>query len=492
MRKSKKIILILLLIITVLIPAQAVSANTDNTLYTYTYDWYGVQMKSPDAYTVEDFLLGSALGIGNFLDPKGLFVRGEKIYIVDSGNSRIVVVNKDFQLERVIDRVIIDGEESTFKNPQDVFVSEDEQLYICDTDNYRILHVDKDLNLIKIYTKPEDETLAANQNFIPLKCVVDTTGRLYLLAGNINKGLMEFDRDGNFTAYVGANKVKVSFFQSLQKRLMTKAQRARMELFVPTEYSNIAIDSENFIYATTTTFDYDEVDEGSAKPIRKLNSLGNDILIRNGYWEPVGDIYWGNAGDVQGPSRFEDVTAMDNDTYFLLDRVRGRIFGYDFQGNMLYAFGGLGNKKGYFQYPVAIDHMGTDLIVLDNRAASVTRFTLTEYGELINKGLAEYKEGRYDESSDYWRQVLQINGNYDLAYIGIGRSLLRQEQYYEAMQYFKAKVDDVNYSKAFAQYRKQWVEENIEYLIGGFLLLIFLPKVIRLVKKVVKGEVFKV
>lgn len=491
MRKSRKIITCLLLLITALTPVSMVSAET--SFYTYNYDFYGIQMASPDAYTPEAILIGSSLGaeVGDFKDPKGLFVRGENIYIVDSGNNRIVEVDKNFALVRVIDKVMLDGAESTLLNPQDIFVSTDNELYICDTDNNRVIYTDKDLNVIRVYTKPEDETILVEQNFIPLKCVVDNTGRLYLLAGNVNKGFMEFDNQGVFTGYVGANKVKANLFQVIQKRIMTKAQRARMELFVPTEYSNLSIDKDNFIYATTTTYDGGDLNSGLANPIRKLNSLGDDILIKNGYDMPIGDVWWGDGGDVKGPSRFEDITALDNDTYFAVDRIRGRVFGYDFQGNLLYAFGGLGNKLGYFQYPVAIEHMGTDLIVLDNRSATVTRLTLTEFGGLINNGLMEYKKGRYDESSNYWKQVLHLDGNYDLAYIGIGRALLRQEKFGEAMKYFKTKKDFDNYSKAFQEYRKIWVEEHIGILVGGFLLLIFLPKLVRFIKKLIKGEVFK-
>ena len=180
---------------------------------------------------------------------------------------------------------------------------------------------------------------------------------------------------------------------------------------------------------------------------------------------------WGTAADISGPSRLTDVTALDNDTYFAIDRVRGRIFGYDFQGNLLYAFGGVGNRRGYFEYPIGIESIGTDLLVLDNRTNSVTRFTLTEYGKLINNGLLEYKRGRYDQSAEYFRQVLEYNGNYDLAYIGIGRALLRQEEYEEAMKYFKVKKDYQNYSKAFQQYRKEWVEANIGFLVAGLVVL---------------------
>ena len=486
LRKAKRYMIILLLISLIVTPMARVSAESES--YTYSYEIFGLQLESPDAYSPQAVLLGTSLGIGDFTNPKSLFVRDNHLYIVDSGNNRIVVVDRQFNLVRVIDKVMMDGEEVTFLNPSDVYVDDNGDLYICDTDNNRVLHTDADLKGIKTYVKPSDPTVLGETNFIPLKCVVDSAGRLFVLAGNVNQGFMEYDKQGEFTNFTGANPVKATFFQVLSKRLMTKAQRDRMILFVPTEYSNLAIDKDDFLYATTNTFTTDQLATMvTVNPVRKLNSIGEDILVRNGYEPPIGDLQWGSGGDVSGPSRFEDVTPMENDTYFCLDRNRGRIFGYDFQGNMLYAFGGIGNRMGYFQYPVSIEHMGTDLLVLDNRSASVTRFTLTEYGTYINEGLALYKEGRYEESAEYWRKALKLNGNYDLAYIGIGRALLRKGEYQEAMKYFESKRDMNNYSKAFAEYRKEWVEEHIVYLIVGAAAIIIVPMIIGKVRRKLKG-----
>ena len=77
-----------------------------------------------------------------------------------------------------------------------------------------------------------------------------------------------------------------------------------------------------------------------------------------------------------------------------------------------------------------------------------------------------------------------MNGNFDLAYIGIGRSLLRQERYQEAMEYFTLKWDGDNYSKAFKQDRKEWVEEHILWLIAGFFLVLCVPLAIGKVKAI--------
>jgi tetratricopeptide (TPR) repeat protein len=199
---------------------------------------------------------------------------------------------------------------------------------------------------------------------------------------------------------------------------------------------------------------------------------------------PIGDVWWDNAGGVSGSSRLIDITVLDNDIYYAIDRTRGRIFGYDDQGNLLYAFGSIGNKLGYLQFPTAIDHMDNDLIVLDSRNIGITFFTPTEYGKLINDAIMAYSVGQYELSADYWREVLRLNGNYDMAYVGIGRALLRQEKYKEAMEYFEFALDDINYSKAFQLYRKEWIEDNIIWIFTSFFLIITVPIVIGKVKKI--------
>ena len=79
---------------------------------------------------------------------------------------------------------------------------------------------------------------------------------------------------------------------------------------------------------------------------------------------------------------------------------------------------------------------------------------------------------------------MDINGNYDLAYIGIGRSLLRQERYHEAMEYFELKYDDENYSKAYKQYRKEWVEEHIVIIFIVVFAVLVIPLTIGKVRNI--------
>ncbi|WP_026516459.1 NHL repeat-containing protein [Butyrivibrio sp. MC2021] len=448
--------------------------------YTYNYDWWGDVQESPDLYSVCRVFTSSELGLDVKLkNPQGLFVEGNFIYICDSGNNRIIKVERvsPEKLE-VVD--IIDSfkgaEPSTFSNPTDLAISEDGNIFIADQGNERILKLDKDLNYIMEFIKPTDNTLDPSLVFAPNKLTVDTAERVYCIASGINKGLVKYENDGTFSGFVGATPVKFDWTDYLWKKFASQEQRAKMESFVPTEYENIYMDQEGFIYATMplkTDNDSRVADDENA--VRKLNLMGNDILVHNGAWGVQGDLYKGSGGGYEGPSVFADVTVLDNDIYACLDQNRGRVFGYDDQGRLVFAFGGNGNMDGYFRRPSAIEHYGHELYVLDSIDCSITAFVPTQFGNLVYTAIEEFDKGHYEESGDAWQEVMNQNGNYDLAYIGIGRALLRQERYHESMKYFELKYDADNYSKAFKQYRKEWVEENIAIIVIVILALFLIP-----------------
>jgi tetratricopeptide (TPR) repeat protein len=351
-------------------------------------------------------------------------------------------------------------------------------IYIADTNNHRLLKLDRDWKYIYSIHKPDDESIGENTEFLPVKLTVDFAGRLFVQARNINKGLMEFDSRGNFTGYMGANKVDVRLIDYFWKLISTQAQKSRMDLFIPTEYSNLCLDRDGFIYVTNSL--------GFTDPVRRLNAMGQDILIRNGLTDPVGDLAIGSAAGIIGRSRFIDVAALYNDSYACFDRTRARIFMYDCQGNLLYAFGGIGNREGYFLQPVALDLMGYSLYALDSRAAALTRFDLTSYGEKINHALSEYQAGRYESSASVWEDVLKMNGNYDLAYIGIGRAALRQGEYRKAMKYYKLKHHQEGYGRAFQLYRKQWIELNLWKILLVIGALVIVPAAVKGIIKIRK------
>ena len=486
-------LLAMLTVFTLALPLGCALADDGvSSTYTYNYDYWGGLRESPDAYRVDQVIYSATLGLETSMRrPQSLYVSGNDLYVCDTGNNRVLQLRregKSFALVRVIDR-ITGASPETFNTPSDVSIDKEGNIYVADTNNNRVIKADKDLNYIQSFLKPSDSTFDQKLSLLPSKIVTDSVGRVFVLATNVNKGLVKFEANGTFTGFIGANTVTYNMWEYIWKTFFTtKEQRAQQASFVPTEYENIYIDKDGFIYATNIVFSEYDLLYDNAKPIRRLNAIGSDILIKNDRYPPIGDLIWAEQSQDYGPSKFKDITVLDNDIYIAFDRTRGRLFGYDPQGIMLWAFGNKGNSEGAFLSAISLEHMGTDLICLDENEASITVFTPTEYGNLIYQASNQYLKGDYDGSADTWREVLKLNANYNLAFIGIGRALMRQEQYGEAMEYFKMAHDRENYGRAYRYYRKQLVEQNIGWIVAGVACLLIIPLAVGSVKKM-KREV---
>lgn len=459
---------------------------------TYIYDFWAEYEKSPDAYRLVDVKYATDFGLETeFKNVSGIFCQYDAVFICDSGNNRIVEfkykADKSLELVRSIESFNApEGVVNTFNSPSDIFINKDKTIFIADTSNGRVLKLDNDLNYIMEFREPDDPTYEKGKEFLPTRVVADSKGRAYVLSKNVNKGFIKYEYDGTFEGFFGASEVVYNPLDLIWKKLATRAQREQMVNFVPTEYSNCYLDREGFIYATTKTFEEWDLLSDRAKPIRRLNALGSDILIKNGEYLPIGDQQWGDAGGVKTPSKFSDITVLENDVYLAVDDARGRIFAYNNQGQLLFAFGGRGNIDGYFRQPVGIDHIGYDIFVIDSTDNNITIFTPTKYGTLVYGATEDFAVGDYDASAAKWDEVLKINGNYDLAYVGLGKSALRQDQYEDAMEYFKVKRSRKNYSKAYKYYRKEWIEEHIGVICIILLIAIVIPFIVKHIKAFVK------
>ena len=236
---------------------------------------------------------------------------------------------------------------------------------------------------------------------------------------------------------------------------MSKEQNSQMEQFLPVEYTNLSLDQEGLIYAVSKA----EV----VSPIKRLNLSGNDVLIRNGYVDVVGDFFNEASGSAEtlAASTFVDIVSDENGLIYALDSYKGRVFVYNNEGFLFYAFGGLGSQFGTFALPSAIELNDSDILVADESAGKITVFRRTEYGSLIAEADQAYNEGRYDESIEKWSRVIELNSNFELAYAQIGKVYLRRDQLEEAMKYFELgnyRGDKVTkttgYNKAFSEYRR--------------------------------------
>lgn len=418
---------------------------------TYQYSYWGDAVPSPNAYKMEQVIYGDNWSSGRLASPMDMFVgKDERIYIADTGNNRIIILNKEFQEELVISKFDNEGKEDALNKPEGVFGTNDGLIYVADTLNRRLVVFDTAGKFIRAIGEPKSTLLRPGFQYAPIKVAVDKAKRILVVSRGSYEGMMEFDDEGQFIGFIGTNRVKFSPIDLFWKRISTKAQRQQMEQFIPLEFNNLDLDEDGFIYTSTS-------EEDSNRPIKRLNPSGADILRSKGYFPPKGDIGTLKTGTNPGSSIFIDVAADQAGMYSALDSKRGRIFTYDKDGNLLYVFGGLGSKQENFRTPSAIEIMDDQILVLDKDNGRLTAFEPTRYGSLIREAVISLYHGKTEQSTAAWEKVLQLNGNVEVAYLGIGKSLLKKGEYHEAMSYFKLGNNREYYSEAFKGYRKSIV-----------------------------------
>lgn len=431
---------------------------------TYNYNYREDFVLTPAAYVPTGAITGATLGIDGFLEPQDLCKAPDgKMYIADTKNNRIVVLDKDLKsVVRIIDSV--DGGGS-FASPMGVCVSEKNELYVADSDNKRIVVMTPEGKFIKQIDNPQSTILEDNFDFVPLKITVDYADRVYCIAKNAFEGILVFESDGTFTGYFGTIEVKISLWEKFWKRLATKEERAKQQLYIPTEFTGIDIDTDGFVYASN-------IDSEGIQGVRRLNPRGEDVIQKGENKNVGGDINWNTYGDFGGPSEFTDVVYRGKGMYSCLDRKRGRIFTYDKEGNLLYIFGGLGTQEGTFLTPVAIEAIGDQVIVLDAIRNSILIFGETEYGNNINTAVGLRYDGDETQAIYNWSSVLRLDENNELANAGLGKAYLTAGDNKAAMHYLKLAMNRKYYSIAYKRYRNEILQENMSIWLTVIIVLI--------------------
>lgn len=451
----------------------------------YVYDKEGQDLKIPDAYQYEKTISLKNTKDINITSPTDMFVSSTNdVYILDSETGSILCFDKDLNYVKTIKSFKAkDGQQTKLKKPEGIFVTDDKTYYIADTGNSRVLVADKDLNVKMEIGTPKDSIGTKLGSFLPIKVVADSVGRISVSARNVNSGIMQFTKDGEFTGYTGAPTVSIDAFTRLLRKFSTQAQRAQMEQYVPTEYNNIKIDGSNFIWGTISSISASDLAatissrnlSGKTTPIKKLNTMGTDVLRRKGVFPPVGDLnaqagssdsssastastnttQTKNATNNVTQSKIVDVGIGPNNIYTLLDSTLGRMFTYNNDGILLYAFGNKGNIKGDTQTPIAIDYLGDNILVLDSGLCQIMEYAPTSYGSLLIGAENDYNSGNYEGAYNKWAQVAELNSNFEYAYIGLGNAKYNNKDYKSAMEYFKYSDDKADYSNAKEKLRKE-------------------------------------
>lgn len=462
-KKISCLLLIFLLLFLCTVNVFALNEGKDGIAYeSYTYNNNYEPVAVPAPFVAVKGISGDDLGVSELASPSDVFYSEESksIYITDTGNNAILVLDSEYKVVKRITNFIFNGSIDVFSSPSSA-VERNGVLYVADTGNERIIALDaSDFTFKKEYSKPVISQLG-EYTYKPIRLCVDLAGRIYVVAQGINKGLLLLNENGEFQAFLGAPDVVVDFWDSIWKKILGKEQRSGLLSAVPTEYNSVSIDAQGFLYATTQSQD--------VEPVVKLNSQGENVLQYTDSYYPNAD-GWYLKGKIQ--PFIVDMTLDASGNYYVLDNKTGRIYGYDVQGNMLYSFAGIGFQLGTMYSPCAIEFVNDRLLVLDSFYGTLTVFERTEFGENIYKAGTYMENGDYDQAEKYWSEVYKTVPSYNPACVGLGKIATYNGDYKSALSMLRYAESKEYYSEAFILMRKQIMQSNFGLIIGGITVLI--------------------
>jgi len=359
-------------------------------------------------------------------------------------------------------------------------------IYICDTANNQVLVIDATsyqetepgkgtYEVVQIVTSPVGEIGTAT--FSPLKVVNDAAGRIYTICEGIEDGILEFSETGSFDRYVGTNYVTLSAWEIFTRNFATEAQLDQFTTYQNTTFTSMVY-KNNMIYTTSYSIKNSNGTTNDTIMIKKINPSGKDVLRRNGYNPPKGDVTYTQYNDDNGSygaSQFVGITVNEYGVYTVVDNKRGRLFTYDNEGNLLYISGGSGSQLDKINIPIAVQYLGDNILVLDSKRKAIIVFEPTDIAKVINKAIQCEYNGYSEQAYEYWEDVIRLNANYEYAYVGIGKHYMEEtdleNNYQIAMNYFELGANQVYYSKAFKQYRDGIIKKWFPYVVTGIIVL---------------------
>ena len=497
----KRITSVLLIILSLVMVASAftLGASASSAYQTYTYSINGNALYSPDAYSATGTYDYLKMGLDLNLDNPGDMVTDKlgKVYIADTNNNRIIVLDSYYKLDFEITTFInAQGNNDALLKPQGVFVTE-ESIWVCDTDKNRLVEFDLKGEFKRILDQPESQLFDDDAVYKPVAMAIDQYGRIYVVSSTTYQGIIVMDSEGGFVGFIGAQAVTVSAWDIIWRRFQTEEQKKKSTANVSTEFNNIAITEDGFVYVTTSSIEENSVrsaitgkqKNGKYMPVKLLNPAGDEIMRRNGFWPPAGEIQFSTdtTQEYSGTSTVTDVAVGPEKTWTIIDSKRNKIYTYDYNGNLLFAFGDKGPMLGSISTIEAVCYQGDTMLVLDRGNNSIVVYERTEYGDLLLKAIAAENSLDYDYAIECWEAVLQRNSNFDAAYVGIGNAYFRNGEYEEALAYFEVAYDTEGWSSSYKEVRKNAMSSwLVPILIAIIVLIIIVAKLFALAAKVNK------
>ncbi len=437
MKKLRRIFAMLLCL--VMMAGMTVSAETPYK--TYTIDGYGYVLETQSAYNP----LAAITKVGEtaFVSPMDMAIGKEgNLYIADAGAHVILICSREGEQVGSIGEGIL-------QTPTGVYVTEDGTVYVADKDAKKVFVFDAQGNVTAEYGKPDSPIYGNSMDFKPTKVVANKTGTMYIICeGNMN-GIVQLSpvEGGSFLGYFGTNYTSLSPFQMIQRVILTDAQRAQMLSNIPSTPTNLHIDDTGLIY-TVTQGDKDT-------SLKKLNIAGKNLLDS--------DPYYADLPAAVSTGNYNNILVADSDGY---------IYEYNEDGELLFMFGGRDDGRQRVGLCNKVEAIAVDeddrIYLLDSDKKQIHIFEPTEFTNLLHESLYLFSKGQYTQSKEPLSKVLQMNSMFDYANQAMGHAYLQEENYEQALKYFRLAKSFEGYSDAFWEVRNIWIRN---YLVAAVLAI---------------------
>ena len=437
MKKLRRIFAMLLC----LVMMAGMTASAETPYKTYTVDGYGYVLETQSAYNP----LAAITKVGEtaFVSPMDMAIgKDGNLYIADAGAHVILICSRDGEQVGTIGEGIL-------QTPTGVYVTEDGTVYAADKDAKKVFVFDAQGNVTAEYGKPDSPIYGNSMDFKPTKVVANKTGTMYIICeGNMN-GIVQLSpvECGSFLGYFGTNYTSLSPFQMIQRVILTDAQRAQMLSNIPSTPTNLHIDDTGLIYTVT------QGDKETS--LKKLNIAGKNLLDS--------DPYYADLPAAVTTGNYNNILVADSDGY---------IYEYNEDGELLFMFGGRDDGRQRVGLCNKVEAIAVDeddrIYLLDSDKKQIHIFEPTEFTNLLHESLYLFSKGQYTQSKEPLSKVLQMNSMFDYANQAMGHAYLQEENYEQALKYFRLAKSFEGYSDAFWEVRNIWIRN---YLLAAVLAI---------------------
>lgn len=437
MKKLRRIFAMLLC----LVMMAGMTASAETPYKTYTVDGYGYVLETQSAYNP----LAAITKVGEtaFVSPMDMAIgKDGNLYIADAGAHVILICSRDGEQVGSIGEGIL-------QTPTGVYVTEDGTVYVADKDVKKVFVFDAQGNVTAEYGKPDSPIYGNSMDFKPTKVVANKTGTMYIICeGNMN-GIVQLSpvEGGSFLGYFGTNYTSLSPFQMIQRVILTDAQRAQMLSNIPSTPTNLHIDDTGLIYTVT------QGDKETS--LKKLNIAGKNLLDS--------DPYYADLPAAVTTGNYNNILVADSDGY---------IYEYNEDGELLFMFGGRDDGRQRVGLCNKVEAIAVDeddrIYLLDSDKKQIHIFEPTEFTNLLHESLYLFSKGQYTQSKEPLSKVLQMNSMFDYANQAMGHAYLQEENYEQALKYFRLAKSFEGYSDAFWEVRNIWIRN---YLVAAVLAI---------------------